>query len=78
MAVNSSGEVYAIGMTAHEMGGATRISTNTAFYDAFIARYDSSGNPIAVGGDNATLFGTTRTDWPRDIVFDSSGNYYIT
>ena len=72
VAVNSSGEVYAIGMTAHEMGGATRISTNTSFYDAFIARYDSSGNPIAVGGDNATLFGTTRTDWPRDIVFDLS------
>ena len=65
-------------MTAHEMGGATRISTNASLYDAFIARYDSSGNPIAVGGDNATLFGTSRTDWPRDIAFDSSGNYYIT
>ncbi len=69
IAVDASGNVYITGNTSGNLGG----QTNAGGEDAFIAKYDSSGNQLWL-----KLLGTTATDWANNVCVDVSGNVYIT
>ncbi len=64
IALDGSGNIYITGDTNSfwDLDG-----------DAFIAKYDSSGNSVM----NITWSGSDD-DWGRDIILDGSGNIYIT
>ncbi|MCT7955508.1 SBBP repeat-containing protein [Laspinema palackyanum] len=61
------GNLYIAGTTSGLLA-----ETNGAGYDALIAKYDSSGNPLWI-----KQFGSMTTDDARTIVTDSTGNLYI-
>jgi hypothetical protein len=69
VATDSSGNVYVTGSTAGALYG----TTNAGRRDAFIAKYDSSGNQMGI-----KQFGTTGGDSASGVTIDSSGNVYVT
>jgi len=69
VAVDTSGNVHISGWTTGALDG----KTNSGGTDAFVTKYDSSGNKLLT-----TLLGTTVTDASRDVAIDQNGNVYIT
>ena len=81
IAVDSSGNVYAIGyyeistLTLYNKDGTAFGTTlsNSGYNDTFIAKYFANGNV-----DWATKISGTSNDYGRGIAVDSSGNIYVT
>ncbi len=67
VAVDASGNAYITGLTTGDLGG-----TNAGDYDAFLVKYDSSGNHLW-----SQQIGTASEDWSHSVAVDSSGNAYI-
>ncbi len=68
VAVDTSGNVYISGHSNGDLGG-TNTSNN---YDAFLFKYDSSGNLIW-----SRLTGSSSSEFSRSVAIDASGNVYI-
>ncbi|WP_254564047.1 SBBP repeat-containing protein [Oscillatoria sp. HE19RPO] len=66
--VDSAGNLYITGYTYGNLGG-----TNAGNYDAWVAKYDSSGTQQWV-----QQFGSPAGDFSNGITVDSAGNLYIT
>ena len=66
---DGSGNIYVAGLTQGTFPG----QTSSGGLDAFIAKYDSSGNEVWT-----RQFGTSGDDWPHAVVVDGSGNIYVT
>ncbi len=74
IAVDGSGNVYVAGMSNVTWGSPVRaFSTNGSFYDAFLAKLDSSGNLVW----NTFLGGTGGDDYAYGVAVDGSGNAYV-
>jgi len=69
MVADGSGNIYVAGGTEGSFPG----QTSSGGVDAFIAKYDTSGNEIWT-----TQFGTGDFDVVRAMVADGSGNMYVT
>ncbi|MFM6724643.1 MAG: SBBP repeat-containing protein, partial [Dolichospermum sp.] len=65
---DSGGNVYVSGYT----DGSFPSYTNLGSYDAFVAKYDTSGNPLWV-----KQFSTSSHDYAEGISSDSNGNVYV-
>ena len=76
IAVDGAGGVYVTGDT-ESSDFPTRNGWDTSFnggeYDAFVAKFDSSGTLLW-----ATYLGGTDFDWGRGIAVDGSGGVYVT
>jgi hypothetical protein len=68
MVADESGNIYVVGVTSGTFSGQTSLGG----YDAFIAKYDSSGNAVWT-----SQFGTSGGDGASDMVADGSGNIYV-
>ncbi|AFY80093.1 Ig-like domain-containing protein [Oscillatoria acuminata] len=68
IAVDSAGNSYMTGSTRSDLGG-----TNAGAYDAWIAKYDSSGIQQWV-----KQLGSSSDDLSQGITVDGAGNLYIT
>jgi hypothetical protein len=69
ISTDSSGNVYVTGETAGSLPGYSNLGSK----DAFVAKYDASGNQLWV-----KQFGSSGEDSARGISTDSSGNIYVT
>jgi hypothetical protein len=69
VAVDVSGYIYVTGPTSGALDG----ETNAGGYDAFLAKYDSSGNK-----QWTKLLGTAAPDDATGVAVDGSGNIYVT
>ncbi len=65
--VDSSGNVYISGSTSGDLDG-----VNAGSYDAFLTKYDTSGNELWT-----QQIGTTSSDSSYAVTTDSTGNVYI-
>ena len=77
MAVDGSGNVYVTGQFQGTMdfdpsSTGTANLTAVLYGDAFVAKYDSSGNYLW-----AKRFGDTSSDFGKAVDVDSSGNVYV-
>jgi len=68
VAVDASGNVYVTG----ETWGALPGQTFSGYYDAFVRKYDDSGNELWT-----RQFGTSYWDEARGVAVDSFGNVYV-
>jgi protein involved in ribonucleotide reduction len=68
MVADGSGDIYVAGVTWGTFSGQTPSFSE----DAFIAKYDSSGNEVWT-----RQFGTSGHDWANAMVADGSGNIYV-
>jgi len=68
VAVDSAGNVYLTGDTLGNLGG-----TNAGSRDAWVAKYNSSGNQLWI-----RQFGTSQYDSTSGLAVDKFGNVYIT
>ncbi len=70
VSVDSAGDVYVAGKT----GGSFLGQSSTGVSDAFVAKYDSSGNQQWL-----RQFGSTSNeiDSPRDVSVDNAGDVYV-
>ncbi len=68
IAVDSAGNIFAVGY----VGGALPGQTLIGGLDAFIRKYDSAGNILMT-----KQFGTSASDIPRGMALDSSGNIFV-
>jgi hypothetical protein len=68
ISVDPQGNVFVAGYTAGEFGE----HHNTGGYEAFLAKYDSSGNQAWL-----KEFGTSRDDSISDVVADGNGNVVV-
>jgi len=66
--VDTSGNVYVAGETRGALPG----QTSSGGRDAFVRKYDGSGNEIWT-----KQFGTPSTDFAKSIAVDASGNVYV-
>jgi uncharacterized repeat protein (TIGR02543 family) len=70
VAVDASGNVYAVGYTSGGLDGNTLTGTS----DACLTKYDSSGNKLYT-----KLIGAAGKDtWAAGVAVDASGNVYVT
>jgi len=67
---DTSGNVYVVGSTGK--GGALPGQTSAGELDAFIRKYDGSGNELWT-----RQFGTSDWDWTRGVAVDTSGDVYV-
>ena len=67
VALDSMGNVYITGQTWGNFGG-----TNAGYYDAFLSKYDSSGELLW-----ATQWGFNCNDRSKSVTVDNEGNVYI-
>ena len=67
VAVDASGNAYISGNTSGSFGG-----TNAGRYDAFLTKFDASGNELW-----SQQIGTSSDDLSRSVAVDASGNAYI-
>jgi Lectin C-type domain/Beta-propeller repeat len=67
VAIDSSGNVYLAGYTEGSLSG-----PQAGNGDAFLAKYDSSGNLLWM-----RQLGTTQYEWYENVATDSFGNAYI-
>jgi hypothetical protein len=65
--VDGSGNVYVAGYTQGNVQG-----TNAGNYDAFVRKFDSSGNVLWT-----QQFGTSGSDFAEAVATDSAGNVYV-
>ncbi len=77
LSCDDSAHIYACGLTYG--GNAGTISTTGSYQstlnggtDAFLVKFDSSGNRIW-----ATYYGGTNSDWGTAVTCDNSGNVYL-
>ncbi len=68
VALDDSGNLYVVGWTAGDLGE----NTNSGNLDAFVAKYDTSGNRQWV-----RTLGTSDDDRARSVVLDGSGNILV-
>jgi hypothetical protein len=68
IAADGLGNVYVSGSTEGNLGG-----TPNANSDAFLVKYDASGNHLWT-----RQFGTSQHDNGRGVAIDSNGNVYVT
>jgi len=68
VAVDASGNVYAAGYT----GGALPGQSSPGGGDAFVRKYDGSGNELWT-----RQFGTSDYDYAESVAVDASGNVYV-
>ncbi|MFG0284402.1 MAG: SBBP repeat-containing protein [Phycisphaerales bacterium JB039] len=68
VAVDSTGNAYIVGTTWGNIEG-----TSAGYSDAFLAKYDSSGDQLWV-----RQFGTSRQDRARGVAVDHAGHVYVT
>ncbi len=68
VAVDASGNVYAAGYT----GGALPGQSSSGSDDAFVRKYDGSGNELWT-----KQFGTSTYDYAESVAVDASGNVYV-
>jgi hypothetical protein len=68
IALDSSTNIYITGSTFGDLDG----NTSAGLLDVFLAKFDSSGNPLFI-----QQFGTPFDDVSYGITVDSSGNVYI-
>ncbi len=68
IATDSSGNVYLAGDTAGDLDG----NINAGGNDAFVVKYDSSGNKLWT-----RQLGTAAADHAAGVVTDASGNVYV-
>jgi len=68
VAVGSSGNIYVTGITEGTLDGA-----NAGGRDIFLAKYDTSGNPLWI-----RQTGSSNEDHSRAVTVNSGGNVYIT
>ncbi len=68
VAVDASGNAYISGCAQGSLGG----GTYAGGYDAFLAKYDTSGNKLWL-----QQIGTTSSDGSHSVAVDGSGNAYI-
>ncbi|MCT7961168.1 Ig-like domain-containing protein [Laspinema sp. D1] len=66
--IDSAGNLYITGHTFGNLGG-----TNAGGYDAWVAKYNSSGTQQWV-----KQFGSSSNDYSEGITVDGAGNLYIT
>jgi len=71
IAVDGSGNLYVVGFSQSSWGAPVRLYS--AGYDAFIAKYDSSGTRIW-----NTFLGGSAWDFGEAITLDGNGNIYVT
>jgi len=69
ISTDNNGNVYVTGYTYGSLPG----NSNLGDYDAFVAKYDSSGTQVWV-----KQLGTSKHDYAYGISTDSSGHVYIT
>jgi hypothetical protein len=69
ISTDSSGNVYVSG----ETWGTLSSNTSSGSLDAYIAKYDTNGNPVWI-----RQFGTSNADYISGASTDSSGNIYVT
>jgi hypothetical protein len=67
VAVDAAGNAYISGYTEGDLGG-----TNAGGQDAFLTKFDSSGNELW-----RQQIGTASDDYSRSVAVDASGNAYI-
>ncbi len=67
IAIDSAGNVYVTGYTQGAFSG-----SNAGLIDAFIAKYDTTGNLTF------NQFGTADEDYATSIAIDGAGNVYVT
>ncbi len=67
VAIDGSGNAYISGNTSGDLGG-----TSEGGYDAFLAKYDTSGSLLWT-----EQLGTSSSDYSRSVAIDGSGNAYI-
>jgi len=68
VALDAQGNVYITGYTTGSLPGGTGAGSS----DAFLAKYDNTGNPLWV-----KQFGTTGVDRAEGIAIDGNGNIYL-
>ncbi len=68
VAVDSQGDVLVVGGTGAGLPG----QTSAGYGDAFVRKYDSSGNEVWT-----RQFGSPNGDWADDVATDGSGNIYV-
>jgi hypothetical protein len=68
LAIDSADNIYVGGSTRGDLNG----ETNTLFSDAFVVKYDSSGNLLWT-----RLLGTNGGETVKDLGLDSSDNLYL-
>ena len=69
IAVDGSGNIYIAGGTSGNLDGIT----NAGSYDAFLAKYDSSGNKLWT-----QLLGSSGMEWTYYVILDDNGGIYLT
>ncbi|HLJ96277.1 MAG TPA: SBBP repeat-containing protein, partial [Gemmataceae bacterium] len=77
IAVDSTGSAYVTGYTASTdfpIRNALQMTNNGAFYNAFVAKLNATGNALAY----STYLGGSYEDEAYGIAVDSSGNAYVT
>ncbi len=77
MKTDNSGKIYADGLTwAPTVGNVATVGTFQSSYggdcDAFLVKFDSSGNRIW-----GTYYGGSGGDWANDLAIDPAGNLYL-
>ncbi|ELS31399.1 MULTISPECIES: SBBP repeat-containing protein [Pseudanabaena] len=73
ISLDNTGNVYITGDTYNALGSTAGLAgTNAGLNDAFVAKYDNSGNIQWV-----KQIGTSAEDISQDVVVDSAGNIYI-
>jgi hypothetical protein len=72
ISIDNSGNVYLTGYS-YTYGNLAGQNTGSFGYDAWVAKYDSSGNQ-----QWTKQFGTSSWDYSKGIATDSSGNVYLT
>jgi Tfp pilus assembly protein PilZ len=73
IATDSGGNVYVTGIYTSSITIGSTTLTSAGSYDAFVAKYDTSGTV-----QWATSIGGTSSDYGRGIATDSNGNVYVT
>lgn len=73
LGLDSGGIIYAIGKFRNTADFGSDTMTSNGYEDIFIAKLDSNGNWLGT-----TRTGGTGSDLGNDLVFDSSGNCYLT
>jgi hypothetical protein len=78
MAVDGSGNVYLTGSFLNtadfDPGAGTKSLTSAGGEDAFLAKYDASGNYVYAN----RIGGSAGSEYGRGIALDGSGNVYLT
>jgi hypothetical protein len=76
VAVDSSGNIYVTGYTTGNLDG----NTNAGGYDAFLAKYESSGTWqwTRLLGHNGGSANAAGNDLAIGVAVDGSGNIYVT